>query len=169
MKNFLFINKKGFSVAEAMITLLIVSLALAAAAPLFTKRNVSSQNVEISIPSGMVAFFDLDVCPSGWSKLDSKYDGAFIRNTGGAASTRGERQASAVPNLKGYMGMHGETTLDGSLFSWLTPGAWSKIKGADGTEYRSAVFNANNYSSVYQDGVTEVRPDNVALLGCRKN
>lgn len=42
-------KKKGFSIAEAMITLLIISIAMAASAPLLTKKVKSSTISNVSI------------------------------------------------------------------------------------------------------------------------
>lgn len=94
-------NKKAFSVAEAMIALLIGSVALAAASPMITKQ-IKSQNftdtqfriivdrletLENAIPKGTVAFFSNDVtpqsttnpCPHGWAMAPESWKGRFFR------------------------------------------------------------------------------------------
>lgn len=81
---------KGFSVAEAMIALLIGSLALGMAAPMITKQ-VKHQNFQdvyyrkihqSLVPSGAIMFFDRADCPDGWDPLDSKYNGRYFKVAG---------------------------------------------------------------------------------------
>jgi hypothetical protein len=63
-------RNKGFSIAEAMITLLIVSVGLAAMAPMMSKKNKPvAEVVGGGIPSGAIMFFNLDECPDGWKLL----------------------------------------------------------------------------------------------------
>jgi len=95
------LNLKAFSIAEAMITLLVVSIAIAASAPLISRQmknsNISNTQIrhlqqqidelrtqieEGAVPAGTVAFFDLGTCPGGWTALDANYAGRFIRIAG---------------------------------------------------------------------------------------
>lgn len=87
--------KKGFSVAEAMIALLIGSIALGMAAPMITKQ-VKSQSLadsqmqilqdqinelrenQSNIDSGAVMFFRRTSCPDGWSIIKNK-GGYYLR------------------------------------------------------------------------------------------
>ena len=57
----------AFSVAEAMMSLLIVSLILAAMAPLFTKKATSNLYTE-TIPIGAIMLFNRANCPLGWEE-----------------------------------------------------------------------------------------------------
>ena len=100
----LFNNKKAFSVAEAMIALLIGSVALAAAAPMITKQlktqNFTDTQFRVimdrlerleqnsgQIPEGTVAFFSSNVvaqsatnpCPAGWSMAPASWKGRFFK------------------------------------------------------------------------------------------
>ena len=54
------VSKRAFSIAEAMITFLIVSVVLAAAAPMMTKKSKPhiEPEKENPIPKGAVMFFD---------------------------------------------------------------------------------------------------------------
>jgi len=200
-------KRKAFSVAEAMITLLIGSVALGVAAPMITKQikhnnysqvqtNIISQqldrvttqnnkrledietnieeiieNVENrltnAIPSGAVMYFDLTDCPSGWTPLVNKYpnaSNAFIRNQSGSGRALGNYQSSAVPNIKGSFG--GINSTNNGPFTFR-----NSVGGVRTGGYVNCVanFNANLSSSVYQDNVTEARPNNITLLACRKN
>ena len=206
-------NKKtAFSVAEAMMALLIGSVALGAAAPMITKQikhnnyskvqtNIISQqldrvttqnntrledmetnieeiieNVENrltnAIPSGAVMYFDLTACPSGWTPLVNKYpnaSNAFIRNQSGSGRALGNYQTSAVPNVTGsFYALDQVNSYTGAFYrnGSITAGNYGK----QGTySYRNQVMDLSRVSSVYQDNVTEARPNNITLLACRKN
>lgn len=160
--------KKGFSVAEAMITLLIVSLALAAAAPMFTKKaKTDNVSVQVVIPSGMIAYFDLTTCPDGWVKLDSKYDGAFIRNIGGNAAAQGIVQPSGAPNITGWFGIKYSLNSGGAFYNTSNYTNTAKQKSGN-TSIGEVQFDASRASSVYTNGLDEVRPTNFSALACKK-
>lgn len=167
------IKLKAFSVAEVAIALLIGSIILGMAAPMITKQmksgNIESVQLEIIkktlIPSGAIMFFDRADCPDGWTALNS--EGAFIRDVGGEADARGVVQESGVPNLKGWNGVGDDGKGDGVLFKLN-----AKIIGGDsgdGSNDLAVDFDASRYSSVYKDGLNEVRPKNIAYLACKKN
>ena len=118
--NCLKFTSNAFSVAEAMISLLIGSIILGLFAPMISKQlkhnNMSDVQAQVLnrkidelrtlIPTGAIMYFDLPTCPSGWSALsvthpDSK--NAFIRNIDGSGRAMGSYQGSALPNLRGYM------------------------------------------------------------------
>ncbi len=65
-------SKRGFSIAEAMITLLIVSIMLAAMAPIMSKRRVSGGSSTSGVPAGAIMFFDLDSCPPTWTAVSTQ-------------------------------------------------------------------------------------------------
>ncbi len=113
--------KQAFSVAEAMIALLIGSFILGYSAPIITSQikhnNMSDMQVQvlnsrieelrrtqINIPPGAIMAFNLNSCPSGWfplTQLDANAAGAFIRNVGDKASAMGKVQLDAAPNITG--------------------------------------------------------------------
>lgn len=169
--------KKAFSVAEAMIALLIGSLILGASAPMISKQlkhnNMSDAQVQVlnrkieqlgvtqsNIPSGAVMYFDLDFCPDGWDELINKYPNsanAFIRNKSGTARTLGNWQQNAAPNITGKM----EKFLGGSIIDyWGKKNAYNlKLSGAFTNNYleTSLYFDASNphgyleYMDIYFD------------------
>ncbi len=94
---------RAFSVAEAMIALLIGSLILGYSAPMVAKQlkhnNMSDVQVQVlnrkieelrrtqaNIPSGAVMFFNLPTCPNGWSDISSNWNGRFPRFAGSYTS-----------------------------------------------------------------------------------
>ena len=94
---------RAFSVAEAMISLLIGSLILGYSAPMIAKQikhnNMSDVQVQVlnrkieelrrtqaNIPSGAVMFFNLPTCPDGWSDISSNWNGRFPRFAGSYTS-----------------------------------------------------------------------------------
>jgi len=88
-KTLFFTDKNAFSIAEAMMTLLIVSVALAAAAPLISRQVKNSTVANIGavagVPYGAVMYFDPDLvnaCPDGWEKMPAKYEGRYFRAAG---------------------------------------------------------------------------------------
>lgn len=210
-------KKKAFSIAEAMVVLLITSLALAAASPLISKslksdgmdnlkwkeleekinqleNNLTEKNTELTekieelkeeldafsaIPSGSIVYFDLDSCPSGWTALTSKYpkaSNAFIRNTGGSGRTRGSFQQNAAPNITGVGPRFSAEIFNGSGLSgavyFSNTNTGSRGENGDGgwTGTKGWNFDASRSASAYgRDGSSEIRPDNIAFLACRKN
>ena len=207
--------KKGFSVAEAMMALLIGSVALGAAAPMITKqikqnnfadaqlnvinRQMQNTNEEIErnksvldnkvndalteidkkmesldiIPSGAVMYFDLDKCPDNWTPLVQKYpaaSNAFIRNISGSGRDLGSYQASAVPNIKGWFhALDLVATYNGPFYDTGNGRVVSGYGKQGDYYYRQQGMDLNKVSNVYQDGVAEARPANIALLACIKN
>ncbi len=167
----------AFSIAEAMIVFLITSVLLALCAPLFTKRNVNLNECAVSnIPSGAIMYFDSDSCPTGWEKLTEKYPHAsssFIRNLGEIDRTFGSFQATAAPNITGKW--HAPKMVEGTV-DIVTEGALYNYdgsrnhteKGFWGSEGFGIGLDASRISSAYQKDITEIRPQNIALLACRK-
>lgn len=95
---------KAFSVAEALIVLLIFAVWLAMSTPLFTKRTKSAiPDMVSNVPSGAVMYFDPDFrtsCPDGWSDVSSKYEGRYIRIAGSfdVCDKSGESEGSCSGN-----------------------------------------------------------------------
>ena len=170
------IPARAFSVAEVAIALLIGSIILGMAAPMITKqiKNEETQYVQIEIlkktliPSGAVMYFDLASCPTGWTELTSKYPNAanaFIRNQSGSGRDIGNWQQNAAPNIKGTFGginhgNNGPFTMENGVGGVRTGGYMNNY----------TTFDASLASKVYgRNSATEVRPDNIVLLACRKN
>lgn len=93
--------RKGFSIAEAMITLLIVSVMMVASAPLISRqiKNNAANDIQTlklikrieeleskvgTVPAGAVMFFDSATCPEedGWVPVDTSWNGRFPRFSG---------------------------------------------------------------------------------------
>ena len=200
--------KKGFSVAEAMIALLIGSIALGMSAPMITKqvKQNNYSNVQYSvmnkkmdlqdkkledaendiynyidemiaqvdgIPSGAVMYFDLAACPDGWSLLTKKYpkaENAFIRNKSGTSRALGNWQQNAAPDIVGSFdgNINDNNAYKKGPFYYDNSISYSGSDG--GTGGGIIAFKASRASAVYgRDKATEVRPDNIALLACRKD
>ena len=150
--------KKGFSVAEGMIALLIGSVALGMAAPMITKQ-IKQQNFQDAqyrilsqqlVPSGAIMFFDRADCPDGWTALNS--EGAFIRDVGGDAAERGVIQEGGIPNLKGWVTAGNNQAGDGTLFKVTSTYAGASKKGSSDL---SVDFDASRYSSVYKNDLKD--------------
>jgi len=187
---------KAFSVAEAMIALLIGSLVLGYSAPMIAgqiKHNNMSdvqaqvlnrkieelRSTQANIPSGAVMYFDLASCPVDWSPLSTIYPNAanaFIRNQSGSGRALGDWQQNAAPNIIGSFGpittgylSNANPYSSGSVYLSSNSLAGGR-GGSDLRRISSMNFDASRSSSAYgRDDSTEVRPDNIVLLACRKN
>jgi len=90
---------RAFSVAEAMIALLIGSLILGYSAPMIAKQikhnNMSDVQVQVlsrkieelrrtqtNIPAGAIMFFNLRRCPTGWDPVSTDFIGHYPRIVG---------------------------------------------------------------------------------------
>lgn len=90
---------RAFSVAEAMIALILVSVTLAMSAPLISRQMKNSSGsslqlaqlmhrieaLEATVPPGAVMYFDPDLvesCPDGWERVPDKYAGRYFRVAG---------------------------------------------------------------------------------------
>jgi len=116
-------------------------------------------------------YFDLASCPTGWIELTSKYPNAanaFIRNQSGSGRDIGNWQQNAAPNVEGaFYALDQVNSYTGAFYR-----AGSRTSGWGGAgqyTYRQQYLDMSRYSSVYKDDVTEIRPDNIVLLACRKN
>lgn len=96
------------------------------------------------------------------------YEGVFLRGTGGNAATLGTKQLSGVPNITGSVasgamcyGSNNPTT-SGAF----TAGTSNNLNFEGGNVHhaRTLNFDANKSSSVYKNGLTEVRPDNMSVM-----
>ena len=145
------------------------------------------------LPAGVIICLPVSTIPTGWLKCDGSsllrtdyadlftaigttygytdsthfnlpdFQGAFLRGFGGASSTIGTKQLSAAPNITGYFRLNGTTgpAVSGA-FTRTSDSTSSTGWDTDSARYRIN-FNASNSSSVYQDGITEIRPDNYAV------
>ena len=163
-------QRKGFSVAEAMIALLIGSLALGMAAPMITKQ-VKSQTFADSqyrvimdrlekleqnsgqIPKGTVAFFSSNVvaqsatnpCPAGWSIAPASWKGRFFKMAD-EVTPRGTEQEQSIQEH-----WHSLPTFD---LSSLTGAQWQSVDGNNAWVFRDA-FDAIGLGHKVQGSGTE--------------
>ena len=92
------ISRNGFSLAEAMIVILIGAIALGMSAPMISRqlRNETLTNTQMQIiqrqiddlranrtnaPSGAIMFFE-QRCPNNWTDMSGEYAGRYIRIDG---------------------------------------------------------------------------------------
>ncbi len=110
---------RAFSVAEAMIALLIGTIVLGFSAPMITKtlKKQESSDLQIKVllkkiddlekkvePEGMVKLFYNTNCPTGWSQIKandgSSLDGHYIRLSTSSANI-GQTLEPSLPNIIG--------------------------------------------------------------------
>lgn len=106
------ISRNGFSLAEAMIVVLIGAIALGMSAPMISRqlRNETLTNTQMQIiqrqidelrtnrtnaPSGAIMFFE-QRCPDRWTDMSGEYAGRYIRIDGeyDVCDKRGENAAT---------------------------------------------------------------------------
>ncbi len=175
--------KSGFSIAEAMITLLIVSIALAAMAPIISKRQQSSvQNTEtVQIPQGAIMYYKKveayrsnKGCPRGWtlvSGMDDRYV-ALTTNFDSIGTTR----AHGLPNITGYLGRNGDFgfatngnyNLQGAFFADTSQSLPFRTEGHNSTWSYNVAFDASRSNGIYGAANT-VRPNTVYFVACSKD
>lgn len=134
-------------------------------------------------------YFDLDRCPNGWSELTSFYPNSansFIRNKSGTTRARGHWQQNAAPEIEGDFNGNVNDTIDNEYkgssnnkgFSGSFYYTGERVVGSDGLGDRlggfigfKASLSSEAYGRKDENGniVTEVRPDNIAFLACRKD
>ena len=137
-----------------------------------SKVNELENAIKNLVPSGTVIFYDGTSCPNGWSKLTNKYPNAknaFIRNLDGSGRSLGNWQQNAAPDIQGSF--DGNTDDGTDLKTGAFSDAGIRARGSNGAPYGGIIkFAASAYSGVYgRNNATEIRPDNIALLACRKN
>ncbi len=134
-------------------------------------------------PVGAVMFFDLASCPEHWEPLVNKYPdakGAFIRNISGISRGLGSFQQSAAPNIWGRFASEDSYALETLYYlsdsyrgaftgEWRTEGGNQDSQNGTYAVKYAISFDASRVSPVYgRDEADEVRPDNIALLACRR-
>lgn len=90
------------------------------------------------------------------------YQGVFLRGVGGNAATLGTKQLSGAPNITGRFGAintKGGYIIEGAFSDEGRYGDcdWDNVGG------RLVGLDASRSSSVYQDELTEIRPDNMSV------
>ena len=178
MKNSKQNNKKAFSIAEALITLAIVGIAMGSAAPLISKTMKNSQvsNFQLqylqrqidelrnelsdsqSVPDGTVSFFYRTSCPPGWAAITG-LDGHYLRIKA-SAETLGEVKEQMVhkhKHVSPFMqsisdGDNANTFRYGPLRSYHSLG--SSIKGDKSTAYDLGSFLQNGAAYTPYNGST---------------
>ena len=105
----------AFSLAEAFVALLIASIILGLSAPLVSKTikhdNLNAHQMTVinerierierdTIPAGMIAFFNGDCPPEGWTRVDNSWNGRYIKISGvyNVCDIYGENSASGICN-----------------------------------------------------------------------
>lgn len=89
------------------------------------------------------------------------FRGAFLRGAGGKAASLGVKQAGGVPNITGFFGGGRDQGISGAFYN---NGNYNSTRDGGGNWTTMSVgFNASRSSSVYKDGLSEVRPDNYAV------
>lgn len=190
-------SKVAFSIAEAMIALLIGSLILGFTAPVISKQikynNMSDVQMQVfnkkieqlranqsNIPSGAVMAFNRTSCPDTWTPLTTiiaNTEGAFIRNIGGNAGAKGIIQEDAAPNIQGTwvssadsLNSGNENRWTGAMFHRNLSVRVSNGPGDHDAAHYQVFFDASRSSTVYgRNNATEIRPRNIALLYCVKD
>lgn len=93
------------------------------------------------------------------------YQGLFLRGVGGNAATLGTKQLSGAPNITGFIDelcTYSSSAPTGAFYQSASD-YWRK-SGTDQTLYQKDVyFDASRSSSVYQNELTEIRPDNMSV------
>ena len=89
--------------------------------------------------------------------------GAFLRGSGGSAAALGTKQNSAAPNIRGQVNwifMKEGRGYSGALY---LSQVWARGGGGGSTlSYQDVCIDASRSSSVYANGITEIRPVNYA-------
>lgn len=153
---------KAFSIAEAMIALLIGSLILGSVAPMVSKQikfnNASDAQISVLLrrieqlenriePEGSIKFFYDRPCPTGWTSIVSRsnesLDGYYLRiSTSTNASTIGTTLEPALPNIiAGFPGVgQSYSSASGSKVS----SYWAEDLDKDGFYGAVKVRNTSN-------------------------
>ncbi len=183
--------KKSFSVAEAMITLLIVSVALAAMAPIMSRqiKNNSAVTQKLQLPSGMISFFNkpCSAADGGWSDVPDAWKGRYPRIAGNykVCDIKGENangacsQGQISSKTISYGGLRGDAArkitggfrLVGTYYdSW---GVYEQIKElsewAGHARYLDEIANLTFDSAKVVPVDDENRVKEVGLYMCVKN
>lgn len=115
------------------------------------------------IPTGMIAWFDLDEAPEGWAV----YKPLLGKYPLGSDTGIGNSVSAGLPNITGTIG----PILEESAYGKYTNGAFYQTKetgtGHDGGSDYIVKMDASRCSSIYGNSNT-VTPPSVKLLPCIK-
>lgn len=104
-------------------------------------------------------YTDSSVSSSNFQLPNLNTTGRFLRATG-TDNPLGTTQTDAIPNLTGMAAVAAGSTPTGVFY---TDATWH-VSGFDSGEYGYAVkIDASRVSSVYQNGVSEVRPKSLSI------
>lgn len=111
-----------------------------------------------------------------WSNISNTFAGKFTRIEGGNSASFGNSQNTGLPNITGRVNYGsfsssgtnminiGVNYSEGVFYKGLTASGNSPEVVADkGTFYPDTYFDASRSSSIYQNDVTEVRPENITV------
>ena len=135
----LLLNNKGFSLAEMMVVMLILSIILAASMPIITHRVVAAneEKNETVIPAGIINPFAGIKIPDGWLLCDGKMysaTGTYSDLYNAIGYTYGGSGGNfKVPDLKGRT-LIGLDNLGGTSANIVTSTAAHTMGGIDGEE-----------------------------------
>jgi len=160
-KNKAIFKRGAFSVAEAMMTLLIVSVALAASAPLISrqmKHSITNQlPAQAAIPTGAVMFFNLPNCPDGWTNATTLgWGGRFFR----VADAANPRNVPQEDTLRAH-----NHAFAGFGITWIGQGGGCP----SGTCNALTQNTAGGGGTTAETGEGETRPQNIPLTTCVKD
>ena len=132
----------------------------------YTKPNIPIGYLYIQLPNQESP----DILFGGnWENISSECTGKFLRIEGGNASSFGSIQKGGLPNITGktqpvrYGAAHETITSAGSFFPEEIDTIWEVSSVQKNSKARLENFNASRSSSIYQDGITEVRPENITV------
>ena len=89
------------------------------------------------------------------------FQGKFLRGFGGNSASIGTLQTSGVPNITGYLGTRGGAAWAGGAFALAGSSQVANYDG--GSANANFNFDASRVSGIYQNDLTEVRPENYAV------
>ena len=133
------------------------------ALPISKKDIMSLMNV--FIPKGMIAWFELDEAPEGWAV----YEPLLGKYPLGANTSIGSTVSAGLPNIKGHVSpsVHvDDTNFSGAMYREETTG--KRVTTDNQVTPRYAImFDASRSNSIYGNSDT-VTPSSVKLLPCIK-
>lgn len=104
-----------------------------------------------------------------WTNISNNFSGKFLRIEGSSAATFGSSQNGGLPNITGktqpvrYGAAHETITSAGSFSPEEIDTIWEVSSVQKNSKARLEDFNASRSSSIYQDDITEVRPENITV------
>ena len=101
-----------------------------------------------------------------WTNISNNFSGKFLRIEGGNAASFGNNQNNGLPNITGNINVliaYENASANGAFKE-----TWRNMNGQLGNPGTtmggySFVMDASRSSSIYQDDITEVRPENITV------